>query len=70
MKCPHTLKQNVGPCSQCTDVPVRQVALTADGATIDGVAARPIEPPQTWKTKYRRSAQRGGRATARRTGRV
>jgi hypothetical protein len=70
MACPHSLKGNPAACSQCIGAPVKRVTLTISGATIDGITARPIVPPQTWKTKYKRSAQRGGRATARRTGRV
>jgi hypothetical protein len=57
-------------CSQCAGITPKRIALTESGATIDGITARPIVPPQTWQTKYKRHAQKGGRATARRTGRV
>lgn len=70
MTCPHTLKRNAGPCSQCTDVSVHRIELTLDGATIDGITARPIIPEQTWQAGYRKHARRGGRATARRRGNV
>ena len=70
-KCPHTTKgYQESACSQCLGIEAKVIRLTLAGATIDGVPVRPVVPPQTWKAGYRKSAQRGGRATARRTGNV
>lgn len=53
-------------CSQCAGITPKRVTLTLDGVTVDGVIKRAVAPDRV-SAGYRKSARRGGLATARRT---
>lgn len=57
-------------CSMCLGATAKRCEYRPDGSVTDGVTVRPFTPERSASAGYRKSAQRGGRATARRTGRV
>lgn len=62
MTCPHTLRADAGPCSQCAGVEVRRVELV-DGQTL--VAGEPIADRGALSMRDLQRARRGGARTRR-----